>query len=383
MLEVSSTKYSFLEIISNSSIVIPPLQRDYAQGRKAEKDKLEKFIEFLKNSLDENKKVNLDFIFGYYEESEIMTTFIPIDGQQRLTTIFLIHWYTALQSKNYFLFKDALLYNGESKFTYKTRVSSQEFINSLVENEIDIEKVNKFQESISENIENCGWFYKPWKEDSTVQSMLNALNVIQGVFNETSNIDKYYSKLLSGFVTFEFLNPEAIDLSDEFYIKMNARGLSLSQFENFKADLLNTLQEKIPLKKSEFSDKLDGDWSDAIWNWSRRSGNTYDNCFINVFNFIFQINFSKSKNHDSEIKYSMAKHYEELLDVNALEYISKTFDFIIKLDNNFESIDQRLYDTYLELFKSKNISHFDKLKVYGLFQYQLKFGIKLNNDIKF
>jgi hypothetical protein len=380
MQEISSTKYSFLEIISKSSIVIPPLQRDYAQGRKSEEDKLEKFVEFLKNSLDENKKVNLDFIFGYHEENKIMTSFIPIDGQQRLTTIFLVHWFTAIQTENYSLFKNVMLCSGESKFTYKTRVSSQEFISSIIQNEIHKDSLTNSKESISEILENCGWFYKPWKDDSTVQSILNALNVIQRVFKDAPNLDKYYSKLSDGLVTFEFLNPEAIELSDEFYIKMNARGLSLSQFENFKADLLDTLQKKFPLKKKEFSHRLDGDWSDAIWNWSRKSENTYDNCFSNVFNFIFQICFSKSENLNSESKYSMTRHYKELLDVNALEFISKTFDFIVNLDNYIGAINIRLFDTYLELFKSKDISHLDKLKVYGLFQYQLKFGIKLDND---
>lgn len=383
MLQVPSTKNSFIEIITNASIIIPPLQRDYAQGRKSEQDKLKEFVTFLKKSLDENKKVNLDFIFGYYEKHNTNTSFIPIDGQQRLTTIFLIHWYTAQHIIDYSLFKGIMLQDGKSKFTYKTRVSSQEFISSIIQNGINEEYVSNSKKLISEIIENCGWFYKPWKEDSTVQSMLNAIDVIHSVFGCSYNLHEYYFKLLNGLISFEFLNPNAIELSDEFYIKMNARGLALSQFENFKADLLDTLQENFPHKKKEFSDKLDSEWSDAIWNWSIRSNNTYDNCFDNVLYFLFQVCFSKSENHISKKNFSLSKNYKELLDVYTFEYISKTLDLIVQLDKHMVDNDAIFFHTYIELFKSKNINHHDKLKVYGLFQYQLEFGIRSENDEEF
>ena len=49
--------------------------------------------------------IELDFVYG----SIIIDTFQPLDGQQRLTTLFLFHWYFALKEEcNYKLFKNIL-----------------------------------------------------------------------------------------------------------------------------------------------------------------------------------------------------------------------------------------------------------------------------------
>ena len=54
------------------------------------KDLRETFISDLFESLsNESKTVQLDFIYGPIIDNK----FIPIDGQQRLTTLFLLHWY--------------------------------------------------------------------------------------------------------------------------------------------------------------------------------------------------------------------------------------------------------------------------------------------------
>ncbi|OHD98754.1 MAG: hypothetical protein A3E21_07825 [Sulfurimonas sp. RIFCSPHIGHO2_12_FULL_36_9] len=109
-------KMNFLELITKYKIVIPLIQRDYAQGRVKEKEKAEKFLESLNNGL--NIGLNLDFIYGQVEK-EIFT---PLDGQQRLTTLFLMHWYLSLENK----YLDVL-----EKFTYEVRSSSTDFIKEL------------------------------------------------------------------------------------------------------------------------------------------------------------------------------------------------------------------------------------------------------------
>lgn len=113
--------YTFIEILNKWNIIIPVIQRDYAQGRIDEKtNKIrDNFIESVKYNLNNNNSMTLDFVYGKTEGLD----FIPLDGQQRLTTLFLLHWYSI--QKHSFGNEDernnvvSLL----GKFSYKTRES--------------------------------------------------------------------------------------------------------------------------------------------------------------------------------------------------------------------------------------------------------------------
>lgn len=74
-------------------IEIPIIQRDYAQGRKTpEVTRIRKrFLDSLYDALTQGKPLKLDFIYGDIKDN-VLT---PLDGQQRLTTLFLLHWYIA------------------------------------------------------------------------------------------------------------------------------------------------------------------------------------------------------------------------------------------------------------------------------------------------
>ncbi len=122
---------SFLELIVNTKILVPKIQRDYAQGRLDNKASeirdnfLSSIFDSLSSSNDE--PLLLDFIYGSTHNS----VFTPLDGQQRLTTLFLLHWYFLPQEKKSLLFT----VDGNScysKFSYETRISSKDFCNILV-----------------------------------------------------------------------------------------------------------------------------------------------------------------------------------------------------------------------------------------------------------
>jgi uncharacterized protein with ParB-like and HNH nuclease domain len=83
---------NFWQLLKEQKIEIPIIQRDYAQGRKDKKELRLRFLNALSTSLSEKKEIKLDFIYG----ENVDGAFQPLDGQQRLTTLFLIHWYAAL-----------------------------------------------------------------------------------------------------------------------------------------------------------------------------------------------------------------------------------------------------------------------------------------------
>ena len=99
-------KYSFNDILKKeipismedkeisillAKIEIPKIQRDYAQGRDSEKEVRKRFLDAIFESLSKNEPMEMDFIYGAIDEKE--KVFTPLDGQQRLTTLFLLYWY--------------------------------------------------------------------------------------------------------------------------------------------------------------------------------------------------------------------------------------------------------------------------------------------------
>ncbi len=77
------------------SIRIPLIQRDFAQGRPGPRveEIRASFLDVLHGAVSSDP-VGLDFIYGDVDEDG---TLLPLDGQQRLTTMFLLHWYLCIR----------------------------------------------------------------------------------------------------------------------------------------------------------------------------------------------------------------------------------------------------------------------------------------------
>ena len=165
-----SRKLTFLELIKEYKIEIPIIQRDYAQGRVEKSELRDDFLNTLSGIVD-NKKVELDFVYGSVKNG----VFQPLDGQQRLTTLFLMHWFIALKENKLDEFKNLLI-----KFTYETRVSSREFCYELINKGI-IYNYNK-DKYVSQQIKDSSWFFHSWERDPTIKSMLTMLDSIEEKF---------------------------------------------------------------------------------------------------------------------------------------------------------------------------------------------------------
>ena len=121
----NNDKVSFWKLLNDKKIVIPIIQRDYAQGREGKEFLRERFLRQLFDALkdkDNAKPLVLDFVYGSVEGD----TFYPLDGQQRLTTLWLLHWYLALCAGT--LPKDKKVLE---RFSYETRISSRTFCQKL------------------------------------------------------------------------------------------------------------------------------------------------------------------------------------------------------------------------------------------------------------
>lgn len=63
------------------------------------------------------------------------------------------------------------------------------------------------------------------------------LNTIDEIHKYFYHIDNLYESLKEDFISFYYIELEHIGLTDDLYIKMNARGKLLTSFEIFKSGL--------------------------------------------------------------------------------------------------------------------------------------------------
>ena len=226
-------------------IRIPRIQRGYVQGRDDEKGKeiRANFVPKLVDAVFNGKDLSLDFIYGVAgSDGEGRRCLLPLDGQQRLTTLFLLAW---LCGK----------WNREWHFSYESRRIPQLFVEGLMAHSY------KGTDKPSAKIENESWFLPVWKDDPTVAGMLLMLDALHDAIDVIKVRDCSQADLER--ITFLLHGIEGRDETfDHIFRKMNARGKELSPWENLKAMLDKYLPNSLA---DEWRVKIDGEWSEAIW----------------------------------------------------------------------------------------------------------------------
>lgn len=284
---LNGEQINFCQLINKFNISVPIIQRDYAQGRRNEEEIRESFLSFLFLTLENNVPVTLDFIYGSLEKDSL----IPLDGQQRLTTLFLLHWYLAIRDFQFEDFKNKMSdTHGNSKFTYETRSSSKDFCNGLIMHISDFNKnFEDLEQSmkLSDIIIDSSWYFLSWNNDPTIRAMLIMLDSIHEKFKNSKG---FYQKIINyenPLITFQFLRLDDFKLSDDIYIKMNARGKLLTGFESFKAWMEKYIREKsYNIEVENWENKLDVEWTDLFWKFKEINKYEIDNEYYNFFKMI-------------------------------------------------------------------------------------------------
>lgn len=307
--------------IKIEKIEIPKIQRDFAYGRKDPKNirRRNSFLESLYSAVLGNS-ITLDFIYGDVKDNVLY----PLDGQQRLTILFLLYWFA---SKKEIIECDFL-----NKFSYNTRHSARDFCSRLIEFQPELNK------KLSDEIQDEHWFPLEWKHDATISSMLVMLDDIQEKFFDITDL---FNKLEN--ISFYFLPIGDMGLTDEIYIKMNSRGKPLTQFEHFKAELEKQIKNFDEQKSKEIGSSIDKEWTDLLWNY-KNNDNTVDDEFLRYFRFICDIICYKN-NESPKItdEFDLIKKYFSKSENNELNKIKENINlfclyFNCWLDNSNKSI---------------------------------------------
>lgn len=344
----NSVLCSFNQLFSLSEykineIVIPSIQRDYAQGRRNDIfiERIRKrFLKSLKSGIDGSNQLYLDFVYGFIADG-VMT---PLDGQQRLTTLFLLYWYAS--KKEHIPIADC---DFISRFSYKTRPSSADFCKHLTSFQPNFDS-----EPLSCQIINQSWFPYDWANDPTVDSMLNMIDSIDETFKNVSDIWK--NLVVDNKIVFHFLSLDELGLTDDLYIKMNSRGKPLTQFECFKAELEQNIKDQDIRKR--IIEKIDIGWTDFLWKYKNQDC-LIDSFFLNYFRFVCDV---ISLFNDERIQ---ERGYDEidLLELYFSSSNSKFYENLKLLEESLDALSNFPGDLNIDLFNKFLTNGGDDTKV--------------------
>lgn len=349
-------RYSLKELLTHNEIeqiIIPEIQRDYVWeidnvakliddiNKNYEKKKSHKLELKINGIIEENDTVNqfltkeyerlkyhqkLGFIYAYHDR-DYAGKFFLIDGQQRLTTLFLILL---------FLYKEvgkadafSLLYFKDDipKVNYKVREESNDFLQLLIESVLK-----------GENYENSEKFYKSdYLKDVTICHLIeNYKHIEKQVGNIKNKLE--FLEYLEDFVEVNYFDTHLSEQGEQLYIYMNSRGEQLSFQEIVRAELMQKIND--PKKKIELGNEWEK-WQNFFW-----------------------VNRGENKNAD--------KGFEEFLKWAAIIHLGLNNE--VELSNFVYSEKQftrkQLKENYIKVYTDLNIKRHQSE---ALFKYQVKY----------
>lgn len=339
-------------------IEIPIIQRNYVQGN--DKTIRRHFVDYLVKALTQQSPVELDFVYGAERQDTQLTdncapnncapqvgkVLIPLDGQQRLTTLWLLHGYLlALEQVNN---NPEQLSPEERKaqcqllarFVYETRQSAKDFCGYWLQ-EVTQRACPELVDKPSKYLRNCAWFDPEWEKEGTVTAMLGMLDEMATKRAELQAVP--YGRL-SECIRFYYLPIEKFGLSNELYIRMNARGEQLTSFEHFKSSFYKVIQDHQSL--SAIKEKMEYDWVDALWQYRPKDTHVTDQPFMKCLSFVTEV--LHIKGYDKGTEDNIESVYKAQ---NAVTYLEQTLDCV----ENLKGIQ------YDNLLKDKNAKTFQEI----------------------
>lgn len=256
----SGVSYSLYEFFGpKRDIVIPDLQRDYCWASTKivtgdGQSLVEAYVDdlILESQKEQNAKLKMGLLYGYeYPADNVQLC----DGQQRLTTLFLISGVclNKLGAEDDVLREEAssiILHGNSSRLQYAIRDSSLSFINNLVGN-------RAFYPEITE----VPWFSNEYSRDPSVCNMILAIKQIDSKVTNAVTAKKLLNYILHN-ISFLYFDMQSRTYSEEQYVILNTTGYSLTPTEHVKPKLLGKLSEE---QLEKYSERWES-WEQFIWN---------------------------------------------------------------------------------------------------------------------
>lgn len=306
-------RYSLRQLLTHNEIeqiIIPEIQRDYVW----EISNVKKLFDDInagyhkKESLQLEIKVNdtpvgsesvmqfltreyerlvfhqkLGFIYAYHDR-DYAGKFFLIDGQQRITTLFLmlLSLYKSIDRKTDD-FRKLYFNNGLPKVDYKVREQSHDFLLLLISNVLE-----------GKNFKDAEQFYsKEYLKDITIRHLIKNFEFIDKQIASISDKNGFLD-YLENFVEVNYFDTHLSEQGEQLYIYMNSRGEQLSHQEMVRAELMQKVTN--PDEKIRLGCEWEK-WQNFFW-WHRGSNENADKGFEEFLKWATIIHLALHENND-------------------------------------------------------------------------------------
>ncbi len=358
--------YTLSKLLSgNHRIIIPDLQRDYCWGDKTHTDQRIELVSGFLHSLmeqfmsSENSKLNLGLIYGY----EIPQNHIQLcDGQQRLTTLYLLigMLHKKTDAFRHYLISDFKCENDDREpyLQYAIRESALYFLSDLVchffidNKELRVEKIKE-----------ADWYFHDYDLDPSIQSMLNALSIMEDILNEKDQewIQAFGEWLTQ--LTFMYVDMGDQRNGEESFVVINTTGEPLSATQNLKPLIINAKINNPDKNNKENRNNIAEKWEEIeTWFWTHRS-NGNDTAEVGFKEFLRWVTMLHAGNDELKSILSSGTYTFPVEKISFSEIYS--YWMVIKLLSNNEDF---LKEDYLSS-KDKVLSQIECFQLLPLIAY--------------
>jgi hypothetical protein len=343
---METNKYTLLSMLKMPTLeqfIVPEIQRDYIW-------QISDVIDLMESLKDGFTKAEdtpyLGFIYAY-RDKDYPYKYMLIDGQQRITTIFLflLSCYHKLGKK----LPSYIIKNDKPKLDYKVREATHDFLTDF----INFLQENQGLENL--NIVDQIWYHKGYENDSTIKNMVINFLAIRNWIKEfdEENLSKFL-KYVEENVELSYFNIENGRDGEDLYIYMNSRGRQLEANETLKAKFLS--KENSQNKKYEWGAKWEI-WQDFFWKHRDKDEKTEDadpgfNEFLKIIQLITMCKSGKTSSEVVSFANGKSNQKIELHllppSLDELEVYFKAFRWLVeseKIQNFFLKYEEENYLT--------------------------------------
>ena len=347
-------EFSLRELFSHDNkIVIPDLQRDYCWGdsayieqEKSQKELVSGFVgDYLMTSFKEKSSTDNDLMLGLvYGYEEPLNCFNICDGQQRITTLFLllgmVNRYSDGEFNDFVISSTEMQDDFEPHLLYSIRESTLYFLSDLslhffIKNSIPCVSL----------IKKSNWYFDEYERDASVQSMLAALETIEKILVNEKAIDyKSFGHFLLNNLKMIYYDMENRARGEETYIVINTTGEPLSSTENIKPILLGSISDN-KVYNEQWEERED-------WFWQNRGKDLCaDDGMKQFFIWFCQSKLLQEKKYKDDKEFPIDPR-KEFLNIEKndyagiLEEVNSYFDalkYCVDILNENEEIKKQLY----------------------------------------
>lgn len=254
----------------DNKIIIPDLQRDYCWGNPVGKSSNKSLADIFSSELVKEAQKDLDykeFSYGIIYCYQYPKSFLYLcDGQQRLTTLYLIIGVLNCYYPNKKFNTLLQTADGLPRLKYEVRHTTDYFIRNLVDEVFLKSDVNNLNKIIT-----TPWFRDEYMHDPSIKSIKDAIiSISQNIRGQ--KYDKIADFIMNK-IGFVYINLEADDaLEQKKFIKIREYGEKMYELVNTCGDPMefnehkkSSLLSSLPIeKRKEWTEKWEI-WQDFFW----------------------------------------------------------------------------------------------------------------------